>query len=211
MNSIAKINIPHFTIRLLTVLAYFLPFTFFFTTCTDILSSEDSFNTDQAIINEAKVDLAKKERVNIFLDSMNDNNVDSVKSVIKEFIRINYSSEKREFITQDLVTKIFFPNNNSLSGIGVIYYFKNTLGQILISISLVLSILALFLLRFLSRKNILKYVLYANIVTIICFVINCIYNSIDIRFGTWTLLALLISQLLHEIQQSKHKPTNNFV
>ncbi|MES2514389.1 MAG: hypothetical protein V4580_09595 [Bacteroidota bacterium] len=98
---------------------------------------------------------------------------------------------------------IYFPTNYSLSAIGTIIGYKNLLGKILIGISIFLSLISLLLWVLIDKYKIAFYLLSLNIFTITAFIIDCYVSNVSVLAGTWTLLFLLMMQLLTEIQTKR--------
>ncbi len=62
-----KTNIPYFSLRLLTVFSYFLPFVFYLSTCSSDPTVKDAFNKEDAIQNEKNEQQIKLNSINSFI------------------------------------------------------------------------------------------------------------------------------------------------
>jgi hypothetical protein len=99
--------------------------------------------------------------------------------------------------------RILCPTDYSLSGIGAIIYHKNVLGKVTIALSLLFSMLTLFLWRLLTKRKWTTIVIALNILTVLVFSIDNLISDVSILYGTLTLLFFLIVQLITEIQTSR--------
>ena len=202
-------KIPNFTIRLLTIASYFLPFIFFLTTCTAPLSSTDAYNQADAIENEKAKALQKIIEIDALINSVDSNNVDSVLSEIQARTHADYLASDNisnfQFNKAFPFYKISMPTNYSLSGIGTIWFHKNILGKVLITISLILSFFIFAFWKFITKKRLANYVISLNIFIVFVFITDCVFTNVELLYGIWVLLFLLIIQLLTEI---KSKPSN---
>jgi len=194
-------NIPNFTIRLLTLLSYFLPFIFFLSTCTSQLTPKDAYNKSDAIRNE-------KERLSNHLANIDtlfnthDSRTETFLYVIKtEVERDNSSSFKIASLKMDFQYSLLMPTDFSLSGVGSIWFHKNILGKTAISISLALSLILLIFYRVLDKRKIAFQTISANIIVLIIFIADNLLSNVTTLYGTWTLLFLLLIQLTTERQK----------
>jgi hypothetical protein len=194
-------NIPYFSIRLSTVICFFLPFIFFFQTCTDGETYTDAYNKPDALINLKKHDEYKFSQFKTLVKSID--TCSNVNDLLAEAKNQFFSSNNFENIGADLPEQLITPNNYSISGIGTILVHKNDLGKISIALSLVLSIVTLFLWRILTRRKLTRTIITLNIVTVVIFILDNLIVSVTSLYGTWTLLCLLSIQLLTEIQAIK--------
>ena len=130
------------TLRLISIICYFFPFTFFLATCNGLVNIGIAYNQTEANRNI----LLEKESIKLVTDSthldqqilaettkadtVNQNNLtDSLIKTSNIFARP--SSDYFDMIMK----KILFPTDTSLSGIGSILYFKNLVGQIAIALT----------------------------------------------------------------------------
>ncbi len=198
-----KYNIPYFSIRLLTILAYFLPFVFFLSTCTGHLNSKQAYNQEDAIINENIKLKNKIDKITSVLESYDTayTNRESINSEILETIN-------REFNTTDNITNVnsqflerfFSPTNYSLSAIGAIVFYKNMLGRIFLGISLFISLLTFLFWIFINKKRWGIYFIAVNLITVCVFAVECYFSGVTLLIGGWVLVFLLLVQLLTEFQ-----------
>jgi hypothetical protein len=173
----SSLNIPYFSIRLLTLLSYFLPFIFFLSTCSAPLSNDMAFNKEDAIKNE---------------NVKNYNRTDNI---------ANLERGKENLV--------IYPTDYSLSGIGCLLLYKNTMGKIAIGISIALSFLTLFFWLLINKRKLGIYFIIGNITMILVFIIDSFVSNVDLLYGVWVLLFLLTVQLLTEIKNLKN--TNSTV
>jgi hypothetical protein len=192
-----EMKTPNFILRLLTLLTYFLPFIFFLPTCTDMLTLEQAYNKSDAIKNVQKKSEYELSVFESLLDSISDNStknsMDEVRTRTQHFFP---NSNQLKYLDQDFQYYLIMPTDHSLSGIGAVYFHKNILGKTSIAISLGLSLITLLLWTFLDRKGFGTYILIANILVLGVFILTSIFSDVSVLFGTWTLLFLLVSQLL---------------
>lgn len=196
-------NIPKFTIRLLTLLSYFLPFIFFLSTCTTPMNSEDAFNKSDAILNE-------KEKLSNHLANIDtlfythDSRAEAFLHEIKATADTESSSSfKIASLNMDFQYRLLMPTDYSLSAIGSICFHKNLLGKTTISISLALSLIILIFYRLLDKRKIASQIISANIIILIIFIADNILSNVTMFQGTWTLLFLLLIQLTTEKRKLK--------
>lgn len=198
-----KTNIPYFSLRLLTVFSYFLPFVFFLSTCTDDLNGKDAYNKEDAIKNEKSENQIKVDKITSVIATFDTITVNKDAALTELIERINIefnSTDNVRNLSENLETKIYFPTNYSLSAIGVIVLHKDLLGKILIGISIFISLITLLLWVIIDKKKIAIYLFASNISLITVFIIDCYFSNITVLIGTWTLLFMLFAQLLTEIQ-----------
>jgi hypothetical protein len=188
---------PNFILRLLTLLIYFLPFIFFVPTCTDMLTFEQAYNKADAIKNQQTKTEYEISNFNLLLDSIKHRGTkdafDELQARSQEYI---VTSNQMKYLDQDLQFYLIMPTNHSLSGLGAIIYHKNLLGKITIAISFGLSFLTLFFWTFLDKWRIGKIFVVANISFLGVFILGCVFSDVTILFGTWTLLFVLVAQLV---------------
>jgi hypothetical protein len=206
----STLNIPYFSIRLLTLLSYFLPFVFFLSTCTSDSVSKDAYNKDDALKNEYEKSNNSIHGIYAIIDSINPNNSEIEFENLRSQINMVYlNSSNIIYLKEELKTKIIFPTNYSLSGIGSILIYKNTIGKIAIGISIALSFLTFVFWLLINKRRLGIYFIIGNMMMILIFVIDSFLSNIDLLYGVWVLLFLLIVQLLTEIKNPKN--TNSTV
>ena len=206
----STLNIPYFSIRLLTLLSYFLPFVFFLSTCTSDSVSKDAYNKDDALKNEYEKSNNSIHGIYAIIDSINPNNSEIEFENLRSQINMVYlNSSNIIYLKEELKTKIIFPTNYSLSGIGSILIYKNTIGKIAIGISITLSFLTFVFWLLINKRRLGIYFITGNITMILIFVIDSFVSNVDLLYGVWVLLFLLIVQLLTEIKNLKN--TNSTV
>ena len=139
-----KTNIPYFSLRLLTVVSYFLPFVFYMSTCSSDPTVKDAFNKEDAIQNEKNEHQIKLSSINSFISVIDTTTVNKSEALTELAEKINkefYSTDNVNNLNENFENIIYFPTNYSLSAIGTILGYKNLLGKILISISIFLSLI----------------------------------------------------------------------
>jgi hypothetical protein len=195
-----KIEIPNAAIRFLTLACYFLPFVFFFSTCVDGVS-KSAYNKEEAIANEReKMEVEKKDLLDKAADLITDNVgvTDSSAEFTSETIKILQSSNADWYLQ---------PTYTSLSAPGVAFTFKNAIGQIIVVISFLLSLITFVLWRFLKKKAGI-YIIGLNLILMLVFAIICVIENVTMLYGAWALIFLLVVQLLTEVQsRRKINPT----
>jgi hypothetical protein len=190
-------NLIRLLLRIIIVISYFLPFTFFLVTCNgnDV---RIAYNKAEAVKNEliqkqiqqeqaaAKDSLVSKD--SLLSELENDQSRDTA---------LKTASPKNEPLFSEKFEKfVIAPTDSSLSGIGSAVYFKNTPGRFFISCSIFLSIVTFIFWRLLTRKKLHKLTQLLNIFCAVGFIITCFASDVAILFGTWILLALLVLQLI---------------
>jgi hypothetical protein len=195
-------NIPYFSLRLSTVACFFLPFIFFLSTCTDSLTSREAFNKKDALQNIKEKNEYKFSQLESIIRTI-DSNKNKTEEILAEAKAKFISTNDEANFDRNLESRIICPTTYSLSGIGSIIYHKNILGQVTIALSLLLSLLTLILWRLLTKRKLALLFISINVFAILVFEINNIIVGVTTLFGTWTLLFLLIAQLLTEVQLLK--------
>ena len=195
----STLNIPYFSIRLLTLLSYFLPFIFFLSTCTSDSVSKDAYNKEDALKNEYEKSNNSIHGIYAIIDSINPNHSEIEFENLRSQINMVYlNSDNIINLKEELKTKIIFPTNYSLSGIGSILIYKNTMGKIAIGISIALSFLTLVFWLLINKRKLGVYFITGNIMMILVFIIDSFVSNVDLLFGVWVLLFLLIIQFFCE-------------
>lgn len=193
----AKMNIPYFTIRLLTVCCYFLPFIFFLSTCTDGRTSKEAFNKTEAIQNEQERTDNKLMRIDELVNESDSTSKENMAARLKE---LDNRSDHSANLEAEVAFFFLMPTPYSLSGIGVIYHHKNMIGSILMGISLAISLITLFVWPLLKRKNWSLAPLEANLIVNIAFFVDCLATDVTMLYGFYVLVFLLLIQLITEMQ-----------
>jgi len=98
---------------------------------------------------------------------------------------------------------IFNPTEFSLSGLGVLIWYKNQAGEIAIALSLLTSLIILIPFKFLRSARRKQYLLLTNILFVTTFVIDSFISKVTLLWGAWMLLALLLIQYLVERKDSR--------
>jgi hypothetical protein len=206
MKAIFKIKMK-FTLRLLTTICYFLPFTFFFPTCNglEIRFAYNQTEANQNILLEMKSNRTLTEKTPI----NNQNLIDTVKtktlskSPIKDSTRTSNNALQESNKLVDIVLwMIIRPTKTSLSGIGCVLYFKNIIGKIALAICIFISLFLLVAFKFLKSKRIKIYLLITSILLLTVFIINCFISSVTLLWGTWLFLILLVMQVIIEFKEN---------
>ena len=140
------------TLRFFTVICYFLPFTFFLTTCNNVLELRFSYNQAEADKNillekksaEAVTDTAQYEQEILVADTV-------TQTILKDTVKTSSDTlQKSSEYGDRILRKMLFPTDTSLSGIGSILYFKNLTGQIAIAMCLLISVILFIAFKFLK-------------------------------------------------------------
>jgi hypothetical protein len=192
-------NLSNFSIRLLTLFSYFLPFVFFLSTCTSEMTSKVAFNKADAISNEHEKIANRLSDLDLLLNKIDSNDVTEMTSELRAKINTSYStSDNITNLNQDIQYRLLMPTNYSLSAIGSIWFHKNIIGKTAISISLALSLIILIFYRVLHKRKIAFQTISTNIIMLIIFITDNLLSNVTSLYGTWTLLFLLLIQLLIE-------------
>ena len=193
-----------FTLRLVTVICYFLPFTFFLATCNNGLELRFSYNQAEADKNillekessEAVTDTAQYDQ-KVFTEPTKTDTV--AQNVLNHTHKISSDTlQKSSNYGDRILRKIVMPTDTSLSGIGCVLYFKNLTGQIAIAISLLISLVLFVAFRFLNSQRIKLYLLLIAVLCLTIFIIDSFLLSVTLLWGGWTLLILLLLQFILE-------------
>ena len=141
------INIPHFSIRLLTVFSYFLPFVFFLSTCTSLLEEKNAFNKEDAIKNERLKSAVKLENINNLM-SLADTSA-SLRTAVLIELRSKletevYFTDNVNNLSNEFELMFVCPTSYSLSAIGVLCFFKALpVPALLIGLSMLTSLVTI--------------------------------------------------------------------
>jgi 4-amino-4-deoxy-L-arabinose transferase-like glycosyltransferase len=193
------------TLRLVTVICYFLPFTFFLSTCNNGLELRFSYNQAEADKNislekesseVAVTDTAQFDQ-SISIDTTNTNT--ATQTVLTDTVKTSSDTLQKSTDYGDrILRKMLFPTDTSLSGIGSILYFKNLLGQIAIAVCLLISLVLFIAFRFLKSKKAKIFLLLTAVLFLTIFIVDSFVSSVTLLWGSWTLLLLLVLQLIIE-------------
>lgn len=196
-------NIAYSTLRLLTLACYFLPCVFYLTTCTNGPSWEDAFNANDAILNETeKLEWKKK----YFKTTITNEDFERTKSdsIINSYADFFIYSDNLVNLEINFPDNLIRPTPYSISGIGVILFYKNIVGKIMIGISLFLSFITFVFWFFIRKKKLEIYFISLNTLSVLTFLVICLASQVEMFYGLWVLLFLLFVQLLTEIQIRKN-------
>jgi hypothetical protein len=180
-------------IRILIVFVFFAPFI----TCkhpmqesaaTPVVSSDTSLHiTDSMLLNDtAKTIAANKTDSNI----------------------ISHSN-----IWNKIADKIVHPIGDSISGLGIIFSqpSRDNYFQMILSLSLVISIFLIFNWNFLKKKRIRLILSILNFILIGAFIGFNLYGDVwKILWGAWLLLGLIIADIVLQILIKK-KSSNSII
>ncbi|MEI6183994.1 MAG: hypothetical protein WCP65_00595 [Bacteroidota bacterium] len=198
-------------LRFVTVMCYFLPFTFFFVTCNkgDI---EYSFAYNQSDADRnVKIE---KESVHTETlparDTIGDENIDTnkigtiIQSVPLDTLEKHSVTlpEKPNYF-DSVCMKALRPTKKSLSGIGCMNYYKNRFGEIVISIAFIISIFLFLVFKFIKSKRIITYLLILKLICLVIFILDCYVSRVTLLWGCWFLLILIIVQLILELSKEE--------
>jgi hypothetical protein len=191
-------------LRALTIICYFLPVTFFVTTCNG-LELKFAYNSEDAKRDEAEGSQVQDSTVNT-----NSHHIDasavidtSSKATPGNEIYTDSLQSERTFNTNDTFGKkvlkfVIAPTSNSLSGIGSIFYFKNLTGKILMAICFLISLIVLVVGKLLKRKNLILHFVLGNILCLVAFIIVSFISNVELHWGIWVLLLLIVVQFIVE-------------
>ena len=201
-------NISNFTIRLLTLLSYFLPFVFFLSTCTSEITSKDAYNKLDAILNEQEKIANQLSDINLILNKIDSNNTTDITSELRAKINATYSiSDNISHLNLDIQYRLIMPTDYSLSAIGSIWFHKNIIGKTSIALSLFISLIILLFYKYLDKRKIALQIISINIIVLIIFIADNIISNVTTLYGAWTLLFLLLIQLVtarRKVQTANH-------
>ena len=193
------------TLRLVTVICYFLPFTFFLTTCNNGLELRFSYNQAEA---DKNILLEKKSSEVALADTAQYDQtilVDTTKAKVAKqtistgTIKTSYGTlQKSTDYGDKILRKVVMPTNTSLSGVGSILYFKNLTGQIAIAISILISLILFVAFKFLKSQKAKLYLLLTSTLCLTIFIVDSFISSVTLLWGSWTLFLLLMLQLIIE-------------
>jgi hypothetical protein len=120
-------------------------------------------------------------------------------AILKDTVKTSsYTLQKSPDYGDRIFRKIVMPTDISLSGIGSVFYFKNLTGQIAIAMCLLTSIVQFVAFKFLKSQRTKLYLLLTAVLCLTIFIIDSFVSSVTLLWGSWTLLILLIFQLILE-------------
>ncbi len=212
-------------LRILTLVCYFLPFTFFVKTCVGS-EMKLAYNKNEVVVNkEAAFTYEKQKHIQDSIVSlhMSDTSqdhlsqapaIDTLKTdTAQKSASSNVPPEKQNKFKSKLNNfawslysvweRVKTPTDASLSGIGTICSYKNIFGKILIGLSFIISLLLLFNTKYIKvgkRKTIL---LASNILSLIIFLVVSLLSSVSLLWGFWLLLILEFIQLYRSVVLKK--------
>ena len=191
-------------LRFVTLVCYFFPFTFFFTTCHNSVELRFSYNrieADKNILLEKTGNKAVSHtglyNQHILIDSAKTDTVRQKE--LKD--KLNTSSAiipKSPDKSKGILSKLMIPTDTSLSGIGSILYFKNLMGKIAIALSLLISLVLFLAFKLIKARATKLYLLCTDIICITVFIIDSFFSSVTLLWGTWALLGLVLFQIVQE-------------
>jgi membrane-bound ClpP family serine protease len=203
------------TLRLVTVICYFLPFSFFLTTCNNGLELRFSYNqaeADKNILLEKEssiVDTVEYDQ-QISTDTTKTNMI--TQNTLKDTVQMPSDAlPKSPNYGDRILKKIVMPTDNSLSGIGSVFYFKNLTGQIVIVISLLISLILFIAFKFLKSQSTKLYLLLTGVLCLTIFMLDSYFSSVTLLWGSWTLLILLLLQSVLEFNDMRKAYRNQSV
>lgn len=208
-------------LRILTLVCYFLPFTFFVKTCVGP-EMKLAYNKNEVVINkEAAITYEKQKHIqdSIVAQHMSDTSQDHlsqapVKDTLKTYTAqksasSNVPPEKQSKFKSKLNNfawslysvweRVKMPTDNSLSGIGTIFSYKNIFGKILVGLSFIISLLLLFNTKYIKTGRRKTLLLASNISLLIIFLVVSLLSSVSLLWGFWLLLILEFIQLYRSV------------
>lgn len=202
-----------FLLRIITIICYFAPFTFFLVTCNGAFEMRFSYNKLEADSNEQEAN--ELLEVNEIIDSSGQKELKLNDTAITDRVEQSLIEEKKEAPTDSLqrstdfwdkvIRGILMPTDRSLSGIGAVFYFKNMPGKISIALSLLISMVLLVGFKLIKSQSTQQYLLSVALICLTVFIINSLISQVTLKWGCWTLFGLLILQIMLEVKQNKHK------
>lgn len=212
-------------LRILTVLCYCLPFTFFVRTCIGP-EMKPAYNKNEVEINKQAARSYEKQKHlqdSIAALSVTDSLQPRLsKASVQDTVHANapvkttpsqVAPEKQSkfkstlnntwWTIYSLWERIKMPTDTSLSGIGTIFNYKNVFGKILIGLSFILSLLLLFNVKFTRLHKREVILLASNILLLVIFLIVSLLTSVSLLWGFWLLLIVLFTQLYQEVMGQK--------
>ena len=192
----------NYILRLLTLVIYFLPFSFFYSGCEG-----NAYNKADAVKLEKQDSIKKATKSK---KELADSTISITDSTVKNINKVNSSDiedtttlkYKLNEIGYKAVEKALMPTKESISALGITQVFENMFGRICIILSIVLSIILLITERFFRDKNkLIRNLLLFNLGCVIAFIIDGFIYKVDLLFGVWCLLIILLLQLYLELKR----------
>ena len=179
-------------LRFLTVLCYFLPFSFFLITCNN---GEAKIAYNQAEADKIAAEQAVSQQAITPKDSTieKDSLLDGLADDYAKDTTHKEAAKRAPLFSERLEKFVVAPTDSSLSGFGSALYFKNRAGRIFIAISILLSLLYWLFYKWVFRKSLAIWLLLANLLSMAAFIITCYLSNVTPLFGAWVLLVLLIA------------------
>lgn len=194
-----------FTFRLATVLGFFMPCVFFIASCNDGISFNIAYNPSEA----DSLALQEQRAIEVYTIDTNSTSFSLTTDSSSFIAPVNSYAETKQSaktsFAEDLLRKILFPTQQSLSGIGVIFYYKNTIGKIAIFICLLISLILCIGYKWITsyRTTFIGLVLSCTCMTV--FVIVSFFSHVSLLWGTWLILFLILAQLIIERRFAKSR------
>lgn len=208
-------------LRILTLVCYFLPFTFFVKTCVGP-EMKLAYNKNEVVINkEAAITYEKQKHIqdSIVAQHMSDTSQDhlsqapakdtlktdtaqkSASSNVPPEKQSKFKSKLNNFVWSlySVWERVKMPTDNSLSGIGTIFSYKNIFGKILVGLSFIISLLLLFNTKYIKTGRRKTLLLASNISLLIIFLVVSLLSSVSLLWGFWLLLILEFIQLYRSV------------
>lgn len=208
-------------LRILTLVCYFLPFTFFVKTCVGP-DMKLAYNKNEVVVNkEAALTYEKQKHIqdSIVAQHMSDTSQDHLSQApVKDTLKTdtaqksassNVPPEKQNKFKSKLNNfawslysvweRVKMPTDNSLSGIGTIFSYKNIFGKILVGLSFIISLLLLFNTKYIKTGRRKTLLLASNISLLIIFLVVSLLSSVSLLWGFWLLLILEFIQLYRSV------------
>ena len=201
------------SLRLLTIICYFLPFAFFFRSCDYCGHFEICYNqkdADSVILLMSKSCRTETKKKT---DSLDNNSLVSTlpdttfkktqKDTIPKMERDNQNAKNimdHSRFWDNIDIYILTPTETSISAFGSLVLFKNLLGQIMVGLSLFLSLIIPIPLGFLKRRRTKIYLLISVATSLFILLIDSWVSQVSLLWGFWCLFLLVLLQLWVEIR-----------
>ncbi len=196
------------TLKILTILSYFLPFTFFTFSCDGLIGFKISYNKKEA----SELKAAEKLLYQSAQETQLSDDTSIVDTTLADTSNIQMKSSKPEITSpernnkrnfwKDLLSFAFFPTDKSLSAFGVLLYPKDNISFILIAASIFLSIVVLLenLIRFIKRNLIVIYSI--NLICLLAFIVHSTLSAnVDLEWGVIITVIFITTGLFLNIKE----------
>lgn len=195
--------IQTFAIRLLTVLVYFLPFTFFMSSWVGkdtvlIYDKETAWKYKQSLINSDMENIDEIIKLKDTSVNVNEASRDYIEGLFQEDARNMFAYNQKWY------EKLISPLPNYLSGFGILFFHKNTGIGITMWLSVILSLVTFLFWRFITRWMIAVLFVGINFIVVLIYMVSCLSNDVSLEYGFCLLFFLLIIQLWVEMRQLKY-------